>query len=203
MKDIIEKILEIEWRMFDKIQNEGGRAACQEDHQTFTVMRKSQLLVWSESLARSWLDDLTVAEAAGRNLMTEKYAYMMLYTDPKAYAKIEKMLPVVSSEKKALAEEIVAMNTKWNEAVEARFPRILAKGRPLRSVKDHLGRASVETYLRCELWTYSKATLSLMRDELKQMQAKGTNYVEAILRNTVSFYGYPSLETAEEMASTE
>ena len=82
MGNTIDAIVELEWRMFDTTQNEGGRAPCQEDRRTFEIMRRSHLLAWSEQLASGWLGDLAAAEAAGRNLMAEKYAYMMRYNRP-------------------------------------------------------------------------------------------------------------------------
>ncbi len=203
MENTIDAIVELEWRMFDTTQNEGGRAPCQEDRRTFEIMRRSHLLAWSEQLASGWLSDLAAAEAAGRNLMAEKYAYMMRYTAPEAYAGIEALLPAVSAEKLACAEEIVQMNAAWNEVLAAKYPHIMARGRPLRSTQDSSWQTSSETYLRCELWTYSESTLRIMLDDLRQLHAQGENYVEAILENMVRLYGFPGLEAAEEIISAE
>ena len=38
----VEKILQLEWNMFQKVENIGGRASCQEDFETFYIMRRSQ-----------------------------------------------------------------------------------------------------------------------------------------------------------------
>ena len=38
---LINRIIELEWDMFDKVTNTGGRAACQDDEWTFYVMRFS------------------------------------------------------------------------------------------------------------------------------------------------------------------
>ena len=39
---MIDDIIDIEWNMFDKVNNAGGRAACQDDWWTFYAMRFSQ-----------------------------------------------------------------------------------------------------------------------------------------------------------------
>ena len=95
------------------------------------------------------------------------------------------------------------MNAAWNEVLATKYPHIMARGRPLRSAQDSSRQTSSETYLRCELWTYSESTLRIMLDDLRRLQARGENYVEAILENMVRFYGYPGLEAAEEMMSAE
>jgi len=83
--DIIEKIVELEWKQFDKVKNEGGRASCQDDYKTFSIMRKSQYLTWPDELLESFYNDLLVAENKGWNLIMEKYARMMESTMPEKY----------------------------------------------------------------------------------------------------------------------
>ena len=61
MKNLIEDIIKTEWAFFDKVQNEGGRAECQDDWKTFSIMRRSQYLAWSPALLESWMDDLREA----------------------------------------------------------------------------------------------------------------------------------------------
>ena len=63
--------------MFQNVRNTGGRAACQDDFETFDVMRKSQFLTWDLPLLESYWQDLQEGKAQGRNLVMEKYAYMM------------------------------------------------------------------------------------------------------------------------------
>ena len=75
--DIIEKIVALEWKQFDRVKNEGGRADCQDDFQTFSIMRKSQYLAWTEELLHSLYQDLVDEEQKGWNLIMEKYARMM------------------------------------------------------------------------------------------------------------------------------
>ncbi|MGE4487789.1 MAG: DUF4125 family protein, partial [Synergistaceae bacterium] len=46
MEDIIESIIQMEWEFFDKVENEGGRASCQDNWETFSKMRRSQYMAW-------------------------------------------------------------------------------------------------------------------------------------------------------------
>ncbi|MBR4224439.1 MAG: DUF4125 family protein, partial [Oscillospiraceae bacterium] len=105
--DIADKIIAVEWDMFDKVQNVGGRADCQDDWETFSIMRKSQYYCFDEELLRSILSDFLSARDAGRNVITEKYGYMMRYTVPEEFARIEAALPPVSEFKAQLIDAIV------------------------------------------------------------------------------------------------
>lgn len=82
---LIKEIVEMEWQQFQNVHNEGGRASCQDDKETFEIMRNSQFLVWNEEVLKSYLADLQDAWADGWNLLTEKYARMMESTAPKEY----------------------------------------------------------------------------------------------------------------------
>ena len=79
---LIDEVIEREWEQFQYVQNEGGRASCQDDHETFVIMRKSQFMNWTQELLESYRQDLIEAEAAHWNLLTEKYARMMESTAP-------------------------------------------------------------------------------------------------------------------------
>ena len=50
MEGMIKSVVTIEWALFDKVQNCGGRAACQDDAKTFSIMRASQFRAWSLEL---------------------------------------------------------------------------------------------------------------------------------------------------------
>ena len=56
--DTGEQIAALEWELFDKVHNRGGRAACQNDKRTFFIMRMSQFSAWTEDMRRSWLEEL-------------------------------------------------------------------------------------------------------------------------------------------------
>ncbi len=197
MSNTIDAILDIEWEMFHSTKNEGGMAACQQDKRQFTVMRSSQFLAWDNETLESYLADLKAARAEGRNLMTEKYGYMMESTVPFNFMLIKDQLPEITPEKEALAAELVAMNVKWAEEFHARYPRIAAKGRPIHKSADNEWVTSVETYNRGEVLTYSEKTMKLLLSLYKSAEAEGRNLYSEVLFETVKQLGYTSLEQAE------
>ena len=52
-EETVGTIVRIEWEMMDKVQNCGGRAHCQDDWETFRLMRTSQMRMAYFSLAAS------------------------------------------------------------------------------------------------------------------------------------------------------
>ncbi len=163
-----------EWRMFQDVQNEGGRADCQDDKLNFVRFRCAQFLTWTESMLESYRLDLLVAQAERRNLLTEKYAYMMASTDPDAFAEIKDLLPAIDVSKMHLIEEIVPIYVNWNEDLIKQQPR-LAGRRPIHRSEDNAYTTSFETYLRGELATYSLQTLRLMRAHVQSCLNEGKN----------------------------
>ncbi len=144
------EVIRLEWQMFTTVQNEGGRACCQDNRSTFEVMRGSQFVVWSQAALQSWKEDLERAKQDGRNLMAEKYAYMMRDTAPEQFEKIRHFLPEMYgaawSEKKLLVQKLTDMQVRWREQAENRYPFLKAQGRPLRKSDALLGETSLETY---------------------------------------------------------
>jgi hypothetical protein len=61
-EEIISKILDIEWKMFEKVSSIDGNAVCQEDPATFRIMRTSQAMSWSKETLESYLGDLEMAQ---------------------------------------------------------------------------------------------------------------------------------------------
>lgn len=108
---LIQRLIEREWTLFDKVRNIGGRASCQDDRKTFFIMRGSQFLSWNVPLLESYENDLRAAQAEGRNLLAEKYGYMMMWTSPKEFKEVRDLLPQVTDEKKGRVLRIAA--TIW------------------------------------------------------------------------------------------
>ena len=197
MNPIIEQIVEMEWEMFQNVRNTGGRAACQDDFETFDVMRKSQFLTWDLTLLESYWQDLQEGKAQGRNLVMEKYAYMMESTAPKEYEAIATGLPKISEEKQAMVEQIVAIQVGWREEFAEKYPHLSGQARIIHTSEDTLYDISFETYLRGELKTYSMQTLVLYGRRIVAFVQEQKNMTEEIMRYTTAFYGYKTLEDAE------
>ena len=196
MKSIGELILK-EWTQFQKVQNEGGRASCQNHMREFVVNRLAQFLTWSEDMRQSYYQDLEAAEAVGWNLLTEKYARMMRYTAPAEYAALCNRLPVISESKERLVEQIVAIQVRWQQEYTSRYPKVSRGSRPTESSNDANYVTSFETYLRCELCTYSEATLRAYLAHAQAMEAQGVNMTILNLEFVAKLYGFSSLQEME------
>lgn len=199
---LIEEIIRLEWQMFDVVQNNGGRASCQNDRPTFEIMRKSQFYPWQEAILNSYYHDLQNAQAEGRNLITEKYARMMAETHPNEYQEIAPYLPSLDQNTLSLVEQITAINMQWEQANQVNYPYVRAKGRPMTAGEASARMTSVETYLRGELQTYSFDTLTLLATYTQACFQQGRNLAEENLAHMVQAYGYPSLAVANEMMKT-
>ena len=204
MTEISEKetlvfdVSRMEWEMFQKVYNTGGRASCQDDPDTFFRMRMSQWLVYSEGLLRSYQADCQKAIADGKNLIFEKYARMMETTYPEEYVKLIPYLPVIAEREVLKIEEIVQIHLKWDKEMLEKYPHIRAQGRALHTEEDNVSEgSSMESYLRAELKTYSEKTCDMLYQETVEAWKKGDNLLQQIIANETAFYGYASLEDAE------
>ena len=190
---LIENIISLEWEAFDKVDNEGGRADCQDDFETFYIMRKSQYLTWNVSMLQSFLKDLKEAKIKGWNLISEKYARMMESTCKEEYDKLVDKLPQVSAEKRALVEQIVAIQVAFMEQFSEEYPNVAQNARVIHTSEDTFFRTSYETYLRGELLTYSDETLKLYGEFIVSLAREKKNLAKMIMENTAKMYGYANL----------
>lgn len=197
-KSLVDAVVSAEWEMFSQVRNVGGKASCQMDPHTFGIMRTSQVNNWDDELLGSYLDDLVDARREGRNLVTEKYARMMESTFPDEYAQLAHSLPPLDPEAVARAEDIVTAHVAWKEALDARYPSLADRGRPLRSRDDRPGWVSMETYLRAELRTYSPRTIALYHQATMERLRKGESEAEQNLLHQVRQYGFADIESAEK-----
>lgn len=199
----IAAIVDEEWLQFQQVQNEGGRASCQDDRDTFVLMRTSQFTPWAEEVLASYQQDLKRAGEEGWNLLTEKYARMMEHTAPQQYARLADRLPERSAERLQLQELLISIMMRWTREVERRCPHLMGRGRNLSSEQDGPWNVSSETYLRGELGTYSDETLRLYAQMVLELLSQGKNLVEQNMTCMARGYGYRSLEDAENACAAQ
>lgn len=199
----IAAIVDEEWRQFQQVQNEGGRASCQDDRDTFVLMRTSQFTPWAEEVLASYQQDLKRAGEQGWNLLTEKYARMMEHTAPQQYARLADRLPERSAERLQLQELLISIMMRWTREVERRCPHLMGRGRNLSSEQDGPWNVSSETYLRGELGTYSDETLRLYAQMVLELLSQGKNLVEQNMTCMARGYGYRGLEDAENACAAQ
>ncbi len=200
---LVDQIVQLEWAAFDAVKNEGGRASCQDDWSTFSIMRKSQYQAWPEKLLISYIEDFLNANARNWNLITEKYGRMMISTDPDGYAAIKDSLPALDAAQSAIIEQIVGIQIAWMEQFAAQYPHMAANSRAIHTFEDTPYETSYETYLRGELGTYSRDTLKLYGQFIVELRQSDLNLAEIIMTNTALLYGYSSLQEAENALQAE
>jgi len=194
---MIDRLAELEWNAFQEIQGIEGRADCQDNRREFDINRKSQFASWSDEILESYLGDLKAAQQERRNLVWEKYARMMEFTSPLEYPNVADGLPLLSDAVRELAERIVEKQVVWQEELAGAYPRLFIRARSIRSRDDSPLASSFETYLRCELLTYSKKTLNLYLAHLESRERTGVSMNRVCMEEMVRMYGYTSLEAAD------
>lgn len=197
-EELIEDIVDAEFEAFDKVKNVGGRAACQNNKPTFSIMRKSQYLTWERKMLMQYLYDFQTEYKRGRNLIEEKYGRMMESTSPEEYAQIAERIPALPEEKKQIIDAIVQIQVGFMEEFAGQFPRLAGNARLIHTNEDSLGDTSYETYLRGELGTYSDKMLELYGRFVVRMCQEGKNLAALTMENSAHLYGYQSLEEAEK-----
>jgi len=195
------KIAKDEFDAFDKVVNEGGRAYCQDDWRTFSIMRRSQYMTWNKTMLLQYLYDFEREMRLGHNLITEKYGRMMEHTAPERYAEIKDNFPVLSEEKKTIIEQIVAIQVGWMEEFASKYPAMGERARRIRTADDSAYDTSYETYLRGELGTYSDKMLELYARFIVGLSSEGKNLAYETMQNTAKLYGYDTIEAAEKFMS--
>lgn len=197
-EDIIDEIIKLEFAAFDKVENEGGRAACQNNGPLFYVMRKSQYMTWTDEmlacLRALWLEN----KAKGWNPMTEKYGRMMKYTAPEEFEQMKDFFSARSQETEDIINQIVQIQVKWMKDFAKKYPKLASVARDITRDADKIGNTSYETYLKGELLTYSDELLKLYRAFVANLARDGKNLASMTIENTAHLQGYVTLEQAEK-----
>ena len=200
---LAEEIARLEFEAFDKVKNEGGRAGCQDDWGTFSIMRKSQYLTWGRDMLMQYLYDFHREYRRGHNLIEEKYGRMMESTAPEKYEQIKGNFPELSQEKKDIIEQIVGLQVGWMEEFSRNYPALSQNARSIHTSQDTPSETSYETYLRGELGTYSDKMLELYGRYVVDRAKTGRNLAYEIMENSVKLYGYSSVEDAEAKVAAQ
>lgn len=193
----VNMIIDLEWEMFQNVNNIGGRASCQDDWDTFYIMRYCQTKIMNDMTVKSYKADLEEAVLAGHNLVMEKYARMMQYTDPVYYEnELKPNLPGIRAEKRKLANDIADRMANAEQKFAKDYPKFSRRGRP---IEDETGGVtSLHTYADGELLTYSERTLNYLLNSIEKLEKKGENIAYIIHDETARFYGYDGVKQAEE-----
>ncbi len=197
-EELAKEIARLEFEAFDKVKNEGGRASCQDDWPTFSIMRMSQYLTWDRTMLGQYLYDFHREYALGHNLIEEKYGRMMESTAPEAYQRIKGHFPELTEEKKAIIEQICGIQVGWMEEFAKDYPALAQNARSIHTYQDNPFDTSYETYLRGELGTYSDKMLELYGRYIVGYVKEGGNLARDIMENSVHLYGYADIREAEE-----
>ncbi|MDI6797483.1 MAG: DUF4125 family protein [Desulfatibacillaceae bacterium] len=178
---LLEQVLKAEWEMFQTV-NAVSRASCQDDPDSFAVMRGAQFAAWSDATLESYLLDLNQAVGQGKNLMTLKYARM------------DGLVPRLNSS--PLVERIVEVQTRWQQELSKEFPLVLGRGRGVTDEQANSG-TSFARYLAGELETYSERTLALLWQDMEAHLKANTNGARQVYTAMVKALGYEDLADAE------
>ena len=198
MDTSVQELLDLEWRLFDAAPQAGQRPARPEDREQFCIIRSAQLSIWPPELRESWRQDLLNAQAEGRNLINEKYIYMLERVNQKQCDKVNSDLPATNIEKLWLVDWICTAEVAWQETLVQKYPHLTQNSRAIHTSADTRENVSFETFLRGELMCCSVNTLRLYARQIEKAQKAGRNLCETMLENTVRQLGYESLEAAEE-----
>ena len=198
IEKLAEEVAKVEFRAFNDVNNEGGRASCQNNWPTFRIMRMSQYLTWTKEMLIQYITDFEGVISEGRNMITEKYGYMMETTAPEEFKRIKDKLPPVPERKRNLVKELTKIETVWMEEFAGKYPRLSKNARVIHTTEDAGFETSSETYQRGELYSYSDKMLVMYGRFITELCKNNINLTLKIMENTVKMYGYKDLDDAEE-----
>ena len=183
---LIDQIISEEYPMFSSVQNIGGRAACQDDPDTFYIMRYAQHSIFGRETLESYLEDIGKAKREGRNLIAEKYSRMMEETDPDWFEKnLRPYLPEPGRRSEILADSLTVVFMSCYERVKQQYPALLAV---VRGPYDNRDGASIRLYFSSELKTWSEKTLLLACSDIADCLEAGKNPVLMLYETIIAQY---------------
>ena len=172
-EQLFKEITDIELRMFLSVLT-ASPSACQEQPDTFKLMRTGSFYVLSDETLESYLNDLQEALEENRNLVELKYA------------RIDDLIPCLNSS--PLIYKIVDIESSWMKKLAAKYP-LSFKGRT---------EYSAGVYLRSELETFSDKTLELYFKDISRAVEDGRNLTEERYTFIFQQIGYNSIDEMEK-----
>jgi len=171
--ELVREIISIELRMFLTVQT-SGPTTCQEQPETFKLMRRAGFHVLSIETLESYLQDLEEALDEDRNLVTLKYA------------RIDELIPCLNDN--PIIGKIVEIEERWFKELEKKYP----------STFRNRADFAAGTYLRSELETYSNRTLELYLKDLTKALYEGINLTAERYTYLFKQIGYNSIDDMEQ-----
>lgn len=182
---VLDKIVAYEWDMLQKTNSRQKHLECRNNKYTFHLMRKSQWAIYPLDIQAKYLRDIHLALQDGRNLMVEKYAYMMQDFVAEEFEAIKDRLPSISPKKEELVKAILEQHFIWHDEAKRLLPKTMERGRC--SCQTISNEVSIFVYLKGELYTYSEDTLEGILNYNQSLVAQGKNGIVETLKNYVIF----------------
>lgn len=176
-EELLKQIIEIEIDMFERVRTTEP-SLCKDTPETFKTMRRMSHSALSADTLESYLEDLQKANAAGRNLLTEKYARMDNNIPPL------KVNPAIG--------KIVEMEERWMKELSGKYPYTFNRG-----------SNEFKIYLSSELETYSDKTLELYLNDVSKADGEGRNLAEEQYTTLFQQIGYHSIDEVESKARSK
>ena len=170
---IIAKIIKLEEKMFVTVPALEP-AECQYMLKTFYAMRRMSHSVLSMDTLKSYFQDLVIAAAVGRNMVTEKYARM------------DNLIPHLQQNE--AIDDIISMEKEWMQSLHEKYPLTVRFDE------------NFANYAAGELETYSKHTLTLYQRDIALAYHHGINLVEQRYLTLYQSIGFKNLEEVEATA---
>lgn len=166
--------------MFQKVAS-AYPVSCQNSPDTFKKIRESLFQEWPQRILSAYLRELGAAEAAGRNLLTEKYARM------------DGLIPSINTN--PLIKKIVNIEERWQAELKETYPALYQQ-----TCRDNgsTGDGSCfSIYLSCELETYGDEVIVLYYAWVSEAVTRQENISLKMLETLVCKGGFQDISHAE------
>ncbi len=197
---VINNVVNMEWEFFIDTINIGTKAPCQQRKDIFFPSRQAYWNIYSEEILQCHFHDLIEHRKNKRNIIAQKYAYMMKSTDPTYFNSIRHLLPSIDEKTIKVIDSIMLIYMNWEHEVHNTNVQSSNNNRPLDAKKDTKTSTSVETYMRGEFCTYS---FDLLTKILIYFLEQVKNHNNLALQNITELNWYEKLHSAQQDENTD